>query len=147
MTHDLKGTLRKLLEREILLTTNYKRSLAAVTVQKIANIQGRSFICTHCKHASLLSRCSFIQDFWYEGPSGCSGGDTWHPHEKKVCYIICPSCREWNYLHTHSQREELVAYLTECKVKAEQIFAKVYENHPDGKTPSLTQVHPKIEKP
>jgi len=63
----------------------------------------KSITCVSCERRQLIANTELIQTHWYEGPHGCTGGDTWHPGE---CQFVCGHCGVLNRLLTHPEWDE-----------------------------------------
>ena len=46
-------------------------------------------ICSSCGKQTQIKRVTLLQTHWYEAPYSCTGGDRWHPGERKA---KCPKC-------------------------------------------------------
>ena len=57
-----------------------------------------------CSVAAKIGNKTYIQTWWYESPSGCTGGDTWHPDEGQW---KCSHCGKMNRLYNKSDIEKL----------------------------------------
>ncbi|KWT98487.1 MULTISPECIES: hypothetical protein [unclassified Variovorax] len=57
-----------------------------------------------CGAVTSIGELTYIQTHWYEGPHGCSGGDTWHRGEGQ---FVCPSCGHRNRLYNRKDVEKL----------------------------------------
>jgi hypothetical protein len=53
-------------------------------------------ICPHCQHEQLIKASTFVKDYHYESPHGCSGGDKYH--ENNTSLYICNECLEMSDL-------------------------------------------------
>lgn len=140
----LVDPLTTILEKEATVKERARRILERLRNQKINLIKAKKFACGNCKTVSSFSSLGFVQDYWYESPHGCMGGDTWHRSKMSLCHLVCPHCNTMNYIYNHSQREAILRYVELCGLGVSEIFAVVFENHPTERNKlTLTQVHPK----
>lgn len=57
-----------------------------------------------CGMAMQINELEFIQTCWYEGPSGCMGGDRWHQGEGR---FVCIHCGVRNRLYNRKEIQDL----------------------------------------
>ena len=57
-----------------------------------------------CGMGFQIRELCYIQTHWYEGPYGCTEGDTWHQGEGNW---VCPSCGSRHRLYDKPEIEEL----------------------------------------
>lgn len=69
--------------------SKYNNKLQELNLQ-LKELRGNiEFDCVCCNEGNhKIKDCSIIQTHWYESPSGCIGGDTWHEGE---LHILCPN--------------------------------------------------------
>lgn len=104
---------------------------ARLLAEKLAAIQRMFIRCSSCHKESRLSSWTFVQDYWYERPYSCTGGDTWHTSATNVCDIICPKCGFENYIYNHAQREKIVHLVDDSDFRwnKHKLFAGVKEKY------------------
>ena len=57
-----------------------------------------------CGAKFFIKEITYLQTHWYETPSGCTGGDTYHLGEGQ---FECPMCNHRNRLYQRKHFEEL----------------------------------------
>jgi ribosomal protein S27E len=95
--------------------------------------------CEHCGKSSTLGKWSFIQDYWYTPPRGCTEGDYWNATKTECCYIACPHCRVMNYIYNHPQKQKLLERIEPLRFDKEKVFAEIWEQY---KNQPLKKIHP-----
>jgi hypothetical protein len=74
----------------------HAEELLEVTASLLGKAKKLNCQCVHCKQVSELGSWSFVQDYYYISPSGCTDGDYWLPNRTDLCYIACPNCNKTN---------------------------------------------------
>ncbi len=72
---------------------------------------------TGCGNKFFIKNLVYTQTHWYETPSGCSDGDTWHRGEGQ---FECPICHHRNRFY---DKPEIV--------KLKHLFAEIFDEHKD----------------
>ncbi len=108
-------------------------SIEKLREEKQKTFRAKIISCAHCNARAALSRFGFIQDYWYESPHGCMGGDHWHYSKTKLCHIVCPSCNTANYIYNHPDRAKIEEAIDKEHCSVESLFACVYDQHGDQK--------------
>ena len=92
---------RESLAREVIQNTlAINEKLAKTVIQCESNAAyGKG-----CGNKFFIKNITFLQTHWYETPSGCTGGDTWHGGEGQW---ECPCCGHRNRLYKKHEIEEL----------------------------------------
>ena len=108
----------------------------ALAQEEIDTVKLTRLTCTECKKTSRLAKWDYVQGHWYEGPWGCTGGDTWHSSKTEVCHLACPHCRQMNYIYNHPDRTKIVELCERVASRFSQVFTNVWDKHGDA-TPKL----------
>jgi hypothetical protein len=96
-------------------------------VRKLEMLRNIEISCPYCKRPSKTQEWTFIQDQWYEGPHGCTGGDTWHDTQTECCHIVCPKCTRETYIYNHPDRDVIVKHIKESDFSKRELFGSVRE--------------------
>lgn len=120
------------------IEANAEREIRGLKLQKVSLIRRHLLDCSQCGVASPLGMWLFIEHHRYEGPWGCTGGDTWHRSEWQMCRVTCPRCRAEHIIWRHAAREKILQLLKEGP-SVEELFAEVWEKYGDH----YKRIHPK----
>jgi hypothetical protein len=101
--------------------------------KKIEDIRANKQIKCGCGKTHRIKNCVAVQTHWYEGPSGCIGGDMWHEGE---LHFVCPETGDRNRLLfsnndvPYDKREEFVNNAErQFKSRYTNLFKEVVQEH------------------
>ena len=118
----------------------HSKERARILETKVALVRRFAITCVHCRAGSTLARWSFVQDYWYTSPSGCTEGDYWNTTKTECCYVACPLCGVLNYIYNHPQKAQILERIDDPSVSKEKLFLEIWKKH--GNSP-LKKVFPK----
>jgi hypothetical protein len=94
------------------------------------NKSRKKFLCG-CGKMHAIKNCALIWTHWYEGPHGCTDGDTWHSGEIQ---IICPITHIRNraiFERPEWEHREKYDYCAESQFKREYALAGLFKSTVD----------------
>jgi len=90
---NLNKKIQKLNDKETLL----KREISELLKQ-------HTYTCGNCHTESKISDTVFIEQYWYERPHGCTGGDNWWLSTDQAL-LECPHCNAKLRIYTPEHSE------------------------------------------
>lgn len=84
----------------------------------IQQTENTLLICSHCQHEQLIKNTTFVKDYYYENPWGCSGGDRYHENDTSL--YVCIACSKMpnlpETLNNKSQFFNVIKYRRDNKI-------------------------------
>ena len=103
----IKDFRKKIIEQEAYIGNQIKKKLV---------------LCEHCEKRTRLDSLIFVQQHYYEPPTGCTGGAYW-VKDNNSSYFICPKCESENRICCRRRKDE------ELLLENKRLFLEIWLRH------------------